>query len=268
MQSFLIFSRDWFGHPYTGYIPPPLPYLHPHPLLSLNLQPTCYSPLDGSSNIDCNVSVGSIFGVTRRAPECVGKAALPEECLQAGTALVCAGYCVYGSSTQLVLTFFGGEVNCFTLDPTIGEFILTAPALRIPASPQRIYSVNEGNLASLPPFVQAFCAEVKAGPKPYSLRYTGSMVSDVHRTILYGGIFLYPATASTPGGKLRLLYESAPMALLLENAGGVAVTGLEGGGRILDLVPTGPHVRSPIILGCKRDVERVMALKDGLAGKQ
>lgn len=216
--------------------------------------------------MECNVSIGSIFGITRRSPERVGKVALPEECLQPGSNLVCAGYCVYGSSTQLCITFQGGEVNVFTLDPSIGEFLLTGPALRLPESPQRIYSVNEGNLASLPPFVQAFCAEVKTGPKPYSLRYTGSMVSDVHRTILYGGIFLYPATASAPEGKLRLLYESAPMAMLLENSGGAAVTGLVGGGRILDLVPTGPHVRSPIILGCRRDVERVMALRDAAAG--
>ncbi len=247
-----------------------------------------FDPLDGSSNIDCNVSVGSIFGITRRAAECVGRAATAAECLQPGTALICAGYCVYGSSTQLVLTFAGGEVNVFTLDPSIGEFILSAPALRIPAAPQRIYSVNEGNIASFQPYVQRFVAECKAG-KPYSLRCasravgrrkivfglapltapctlpsfpadTGSMVADVHRTLLYGGIFIYPSTASAPEGKLRLLYECAPMAMLLENAGGAAVTG-EGAARIMDLLPTDPHSRSPIILGCMRDVERIMSIK-------
>jgi len=186
-----------------------------------------------------------------------------DECLQPGRALIAAGYCVYGSSTQLVLSFQGGDVNVFTLDPSIGEFILSAPSLRIPEPSQRIYSVNEGNIASFPPFIQSYCAEVKTGAKPYSLRYTGSMVADVHRTLLYGGIFMYPATSSTPGGKLRLLYECAPMAMLLENAGGMAVTGLDDVGRILELIPASPHSRSPIILGSKRDVNRVLELKDG-----
>ena len=129
-----------------------------------------FDPLDGSSNIDCNVSVGSIFGVTRRPAEAVGKPATAAEALQPGTALIAAGYCVYGSSTQLVLTFQGGEVNVFTLDPSIGEFILSHPALRLPEPPQRIYSINEGNIASTPAFVQRFVAECKQGSKPYSLR--------------------------------------------------------------------------------------------------
>ena len=254
-----------------------------------------FDPLDGSSNIDCNVSVGSIFGITRRAAAAVGQPATAAECLQAGTALIAAGYCVYGPSTQLVLTFQGGEVNVFTLDPSIGEFILSHQTLRIPDPAQRIYSLNEGNMATFPAFVQQFVAECKEG-KPYSLRCecsisaplqlvrpafcafrapssplptppphthtdTGSMVADVHRTLLYGGIFLYPATASAPEGKLRLLYECAPMAMLLENAGGQAITGAGGAQRILELLPTGPHSRSPIILGCGRDVTRVLAIK-------
>jgi fructose-1,6-bisphosphatase I len=138
---------------------------------------------------------------------------------------------------------------------------MSAGALRIPASPQRIYSVNEGNMASFPAFVQRFVEECKSGAKPYSLRYSGSMVGDIHRTLLYGGVFLYPATSAAPGGKLRLLYECNPMALLMEIAGGAAVTGLPSGtARILELQPSGPHSRSPIILGCKRDVERLSAL--------
>ena len=132
-----------------------------------------FDPLDGSSVIDCGGAVGSIFGLTRRAPECVGKPATAAECLQPGTALIAAGYCLYGSATQLVLTFQGGEVNVFTLDTSIGEFILTHAALRLPEPAQRIYSVNEGNLASCAPFVQRFVAECKAG-KPYSLRCASS----------------------------------------------------------------------------------------------
>ena len=127
-----------------------------------------FDPLDGSSNIDCNVSVGSIFGITRRAAAAVGQPATAAECLQAGTALIAAGYCVYGPSTQLVLTFQGGEVHVFTLDPSIGEFLLSQ-TLRIPEPAQRIYSINEGNMATFPPFVQQFVAECKEG-KPYSLR--------------------------------------------------------------------------------------------------
>ncbi len=141
----------------------------------------------------------------------------------------------------------------------------TAPALRLPTPSQRIYSVNEGNILSFPPYVQRYVAECKAGPKPYSLRYTGSMVADVHRTLLYGGVFLYPATAAAPEGKLRLLYECAPMAMLLECAGGMAVTG--SGERIMDLLPTGPHARCPVILGSPRDVQRAMQLQaEGEAG--
>jgi fructose-1,6-bisphosphatase I len=128
-----------------------------------------FDPLDGSSIIDCAGGVGSIFGITRRAAECVGQPATAAECLQPGTALIAAGYCLYGSSTQLVLTFQGGEVNAFTLDPSIGEFILSQPALRMPEPAQRIYSLNEGNLDSFPQFVKQYVAECKTG-KPYSLR--------------------------------------------------------------------------------------------------
>jgi fructose-1,6-bisphosphatase I len=203
--------------------------------------------------------VGSIFGITRRAAAAVGAPATFAEALRPGAELTAAGYCVYGPSTQLVLAFQGDVVNVFTLDPAIGEFILSQPALRIPAAPQRIYSMNEGNVASFPRYVQRFAEAAKIGAKPYSLRYTGSMVADVHRTLLYGGVFLYPATAAAPDGKLRLLYECAPMALLMEAAGGRAVAVGEKS-RILDIVPAAPHAKSPIILGCARDVDHLCAL--------
>lgn len=237
-----------------------------------------FDPLDGSSNIDCNVSVGSIFGVLRRPAEAVGRAATPDEALQPGTRLICAGYAAYGSSTQLVIAFQGDGVNIFTYDPTIGEFLLSAHNVRMPGAPgdarkpQTIYSCNEGNLASFPPYVQRFLAECKGGAKPYSARYVGSAVADVHRTLLYGGCFLYPATASAPSGKLRLLYESNPIALILETAGGKAVTGvavepaseseaaLGAPGRVLELHPASLHTRCPLIIGSVRDVDRLLAL--------
>ena len=222
-----------------------------------------FDPLDGSSNIDCNVAVGSIFGIARRHADKIGTRATADEALQPGNALVCAGYCVYGPSTQLVLCFRDDGVNVFTLDVTIGEFILSQECLRIPTSPQKIYSLNEANIYSAPRGVQKFVAECKENK--YSARYTGSMVSDVHRTLLYGGVFIYPATAAAPSGKLRILYEVHPMSMLIEAAGGLAITGAKGakrgaGIRALDLIADGPHDRSGIILGCKRDVERIAVL--------
>lgn len=221
-----------------------------------------FDPLDGSSNIDCNVSVGSIFGIYARKD--TTEASTVEDALQPGSALVAAGYCMYGSSTQMVLTF-GSNVQLFTLDPSIGEFLLTADKVRVPDAPKQIYSCNEGNYASFPKAVQEFIDEAKAAEPPYSLRYVGSMVADVHRTLLYGGVFMYPATAKAPTGKLRLLYECNPMALIMEAAGGAAS---HGSGRILDIVPTSIHERAPIYIGCKRDVERLEQLlaKHGEAG--
>jgi fructose-1,6-bisphosphatase I len=213
-----------------------------------------FDPLDGSSNIDCNVSVGSIFGIYRKdeaGPGTIG------DVLQAGNKLVAAGYAMYGSSTQMVLTL-GDSVNIFTLDPSMGEFILTDANVRIPEKPKTIYSINEGNWSSFDDVTKQFITRCKeAAPKPYSLRYVGSMVADVHRTLLYGGIFMYPATASAPSGKLRLLYECNPMAMIMEAAGGKATTGTT---RILDVVPTSIHERQPIFLGCTRDVETIEAM--------
>jgi fructose-1,6-bisphosphatase I len=213
-------------------------------------------PLDGSSNIDCNISTGTIFGIYEKpstSPGCV------EDVLRPGTELRAAGYCMYGSSTQLVLTT-GNGVNIFTLDPSIGEFILTDSNVKIPSKPKTIYSINEGNSVYwYPPVTQFvnYCKELK--PTPYSSRYVGSMVSDVHRTILYGGVFLYPADTKSPEGKLRLLYEGNPMSMIVEQAGGISSSGKE---RILDIIPKKIHQRCPIILGCKRDVEMVLKMHD------
>jgi len=210
-----------------------------------------FDPLDGSSNIDCNVSVGSIFGIYRRVPGVTPSIA---DILQPGTSLVCAGYCMYGSSTELVLTF-GEGVHMFSYDPTIGEFLLTRKGIMIPDKPQRIYSCNEANYASFPKGFQDFLDFAKSGEKPYSLRYVGSMVADVHRTLLYGGVFCYGPTKAAPGGKLRLLYEVNPMSMIMEQAGGKATTGT---GRALETPATKVHQRVPIYLGCVRDVDLIL----------
>eukprot|EP00161_Ancyromonas_sigmoides_P023680 TRINITY_DN7462_c2_g2_i2.p1 TRINITY_DN7462_c2_g2~~TRINITY_DN7462_c2_g2_i2.p1 ORF type:complete len:351 (-),score=157.61 TRINITY_DN7462_c2_g2_i2:125-1177(-) len=209
-----------------------------------------FDPLDGSSNIDAGVSVGTIFGIYRHDS---GPEAGVKDVLRSGDSMVAAGYAMYGSSTMLVLTT-GNGVNGFTLDPEIGEFILTHEKLRIPERGS-IYSINEGNTRFWDATVRAYVAEKKdpaaEGAKPYSLRYIGSMVADVHRTILYGGIFMYPADSKSTSGKLRVLYECFPMAMICEQAGGAASDGKR---RILELVPSKFHQRSPIFLGSKEDV--------------
>ncbi len=204
------------------------------------------------------MSVGSIFGIWER----LDKDAEPtvQDCLQQGNKLVAAGYCMYGSSTQMVLST-GNGVNIFTLDPALGEFLLTHPNVRIPDPPKTIYSVNEGNSIKWDDAVTAFVHEVKHLAKPYSLRYVGSMVADVHRTLLYGGMFMYPADAKNKSGKLRLLYECNPMSFIMEQAGGMASTGRM---RMLDVVPKQIHERQPIFLGCKRDVEMIVKLYERL----
>lgn len=210
-------------------------------------------PLDGSSNIDCNISTGTIFGVYEKTPGpgCV------EDVLRPGNELVAAGYCMYGSSTQMVITM-GHGVHVFTLDPSIGEFLLTNRNLRIPENPKTIYSVNEGNSVNWSEPVKEFVSYAKGvTPKPYTHRYVGSMVSDVHRTINYGGIFMYPADKSNPDGKLRMLYEGFPMSMIVEQAGGKAVAGTK---RVLDLEPKGIHARCPIFIGCNRDIDLLMGM--------
>lgn len=213
-----------------------------------------FDPLDGSSNIDCGVSIGTIFGIysLKEVEPTVN------DVLQPGKNMVAAGYCMYGSSCTLVLST-GSGVNGFTLDPSLGEFILTHPDIKIPKK-GKIYSVNEGNAKNWDAPTTKFVEKCKFpvdGSSPKSLRYIGSMVADVHRTLLYGGIFLYPADKKSPNGKLRVLYEVFPMSFLLEQAGGQSFTGKE---RALDLVPKNIHERSPIFLGSYDDVEVIKEL--------
>jgi len=211
-----------------------------------------FDPLDGSSNIDANAPIGTIFSVQRRPPG-AGK---PEEALlQPGSAQVCAGYFLYGSSTVMVYTT-GSGVHMFTLDPSVGEFLLSRANVNLPES-GKYYSVNEGNYNFWEPAVRKYVDFLKAQTgdrKPYSTRYIGSLVADFHRTLCYGGIFAYPADfkdPEKPRGKLRLLYEASPLAYVCEQAGGKGSTGRE---RILDIVPGHLHQRVPLFLGSKREV--------------
>lgn len=214
----------------------------------------CFDPLDGSSNIDCLVSIGSIFAIYRRNST---DPPSPKDALQSGRNIVAAGYGLYGSATMLVLSL-GGPVNGFMLDPSIGEFILTDPNIKI--KPRgKIYSINEGYAAVWDEAVSEYVHSKKhpSSGKPYGARYIGSMVADVHRTLKYGGIFMYPATKDTPKGKLRLMYECSPMAYLIEKAGGIATTGKMP---ILDVVPDSIHQRCPIFLGSPDDVNEIIQL--------
>ena len=214
----------------------------------------CMDPLDGSANLDSNVSVGTIFSIYRRiSPR--GEKAVLEDFLQEGQKQVCAGYIIYGSSTMLVYTT-GKGVYGFTLDPSIGEFCLSHNGIETPKS-GKIYSVNEGNYKSFPTGIKRYidyCKEESpATNRPYSARYIGSLVSDFHRNLLYGGIFLYPQTHLKPEGKLRLIYECNPIAFLAEQAGGKASTGTK---RILEIKPTSLHQRIPFMVGSYRLVKK------------
>lgn len=217
-----------------------------------------FDPLDGSSNIDCNVSVGTIFSVYERKPGSDGNVS---DMLRSGADCVCAGYCVYSSAVEMVFTFKGGDVHGFCLDSTIGEFVHTREKMVFPQDGGKlIYSANEGNAIHWDKPIQDAVAKFKSGdPKPYTARYVGSMVADIHRTILYGGIYLYPADKKSPKGKLRLLYEGIPMAMIIEQAGGIASTGMFEGKiqRVIELVPDEIHAKCPIIMGGKRDVQVV-----------
>lgn len=203
-------------------------------------------PLDGSSNIDVNASIGTIFSIYRRVTA-QGEAS-KEDILQKGTEQVAAGYVIYGSSTMLVLTT-GNGVNGFTLDPSIGEFCLSHPNIRIKPD-GKIFSVNEGNYHAFNPGVKRFidwCKEEdKESGRPYKARYIGSLVADFHRNLLKGGIFMYPSTTSAPNGKLRLVYECNPMAFIVEQAGGRATNGRV---RILEILPSELHQRVPFAAG-------------------
>lgn len=208
-----------------------------------------FDPLDGSSNIDVNVSVGTIFSVLRKISD-ADRGTL-EDCLQPGYAQVAAGYVVYGSSTMMVYTV-GAGVHGFTLDPSIGEFLLSHPDIKIPDPGAKQYSVNEAYYRRWSEGQRSLMQELKASGSGFSSRYIGSLVADFHRILLRGGIFMYPSDDKNPNGKLRLLYEAAPMAFLCEQAGGRASTGSE---RILDVVPTDLHHRTPLYIGAAPLVE-------------
>ena len=209
-------------------------------------------PLDGSSNIDVNVSVGTIFSVYRRITE-LGTPVTQEDFLQKGNQQVAAGYVIYGTSTMLVYTT-GDGVNGFTLNPAIGSYYLSHPNMRFPEDGQ-IYSVNEGNYIHFPQGVKNYIkyCQKEEGNRPYTSRYIGSLVSDFHRNMIKGGIYLYPGNSKNPNGKLRLLYECNPMAFLAEQANGKASDGFT---RILDIEPTELHQRVPFFCGSKNMVEK------------
>jgi fructose-1,6-bisphosphatase I len=213
-------------------------------------------PLDGSSNIDVNVSVGTIFSIYRRKSE-TGKAGELSDFLQTGLEQVAAGYVVYGSSCMLVYTT-GRGVNGFTLDPSIGEFCLSHPDIKIPEN-GNIYSINEGNYLKFPEGVKKFikyCQEEdKTTNRPYTSRYIGSFVADFHRNLMKGGIFIYPSTSKSPKGKLRLLYECHPLAFIVEQAGGMATDGFN---RILEKKTESLHQTTPLFIGSKAMVQKAM----------
>jgi fructose-1,6-bisphosphatase I len=215
-----------------------------------------FDPLDGSSNIDCNVSTGTIFAVYEKTSGGLGTTA---DILRTGNDIVAAGYCMYGAATELVVCFKGSGVHRFSLDPSLGEFIHTHGDVKFPeGGGKKIYSCNEGNEKNWDPECRQAVEWFKCNK--YAARYVGSMVSDVHRTILYGGIFIYPADKKSPKGKLRVLYEGFPMALIVETADGKASTGMFNGSiqRMLDLQPSNIHDRCPVILGAPRDVDKVV----------
>lgn len=215
-------------------------------------------PLDGSSNIDVNATIGTIFSIYRRISP-TGTPVTDEDCLQKGIQQVAAGYVIYGSSTMLVYTT-GQGVNGFTLDSSIGDFCLSHPDIQIPKDGS-IYSINEGNYAEFTPGLKKYieyCKSVEGGKKAYSARYIGSLVADFHRNLLKGGIFMYPATDKAPNGKLRLMFECNPMAFIAEQAGGIATDGK--GRRIMDIKPTDIHQRVPVYVGS----ENMVNLAEGM----
>ena len=221
-----------------------------------------FDPLDGSSNTDVNMPLGAIFSILKHD----GRGRLPAEAelFRKGTEQVAAGYLLFGSSTMLVFSV-GQRVHGFTLDPSIGEYLLSHENIRIPKK-GKVYAANEGNyhrwLPGTQKYVDALKVKDKAAGRPYSARYSGCLVADVHRILLGGGIYLYPGEIDKPEGKLRLLYEANPMAMVVEHAGGKASTGTE---RILDLEPKALHQRVPLIIGSAEDVEQAEAHIQGRA---
>lgn len=210
-----------------------------------------FDPLDGSSNIDVNVCVGTIFSILKCDPE---REITKKDFFKPGVEQVAAGYVLYGSSTMFVYTT-GHGVHGFTLDPGVGEFILSHENIRIPEK-GKIYSINEGNSRHWLPATSLYIEKLKASEKGYSARYIGSLVSDFHRNLLKGGVFLYPADRKSPKGKLRLLYEANPLSFIVEQAGGKSSTGDK---RIMEVLPDDLHQRTPLIIGSKSDVEEAEA---------
>lgn len=220
-----------------------------------------FDPLDGSSNIDINATIGTVWGLYKRLKPSSTESGTVEDLLQPGYKQVAAGYALYGSSTVLVYTT-GQGVNMFTYDPTIGEFILINENVQIPKKAS-FYSVNEGNAGKFPDGIKKYLRDIKESSKelqrPYKLRYIGTGVADVHRTILYGGLFMYPQDNSHPNGKLRLVYEANPLAMIVEQAGGKASNGKE---RILKITPENIHQRTPLFMGSTdnvKEIERYLA---------
>jgi fructose-1,6-bisphosphatase I len=216
-----------------------------------------FDPLDGSSNIDVNVSVGTIFAIFKRDPDAGGKREPLRDVLQPGRQQLAAGYVVYGSSTMLVYTA-GHGVSGFTLDPQVGAFLLSHERIRMPER-GNLYSVNEANSDSFPEPYRQYLARLRAGVsgRTYSSRYIGSLVADFHRTLLKGGVFLYPPTKHYPEGKLRLMYEANPIAFLAEQAGGLATDGRQA---ILDRTPKGLHERCPLLVGGREEMTMLMEM--------
>lgn len=216
-----------------------------------------FDPLDGSSNIDVNVSVGTIFSILGRDPKNPKPGGPQAEVLQAGIKQLAAGYVVYGSSAMLVYTT-GNGVHAFTLDPSIGAYIVSQQNIRMPAA-GNLYSCNEAKSDSFPEPYRRFLARLRSGEggRDYSTRYVGSLVADFHRTLLKGGVFLYPPTKSHPKGKLRLMYEANPIAFLAEQAGGLATNGPE---RILEIEPKVLHERTPLVVGSRAEVELLQSM--------
>ncbi|KAL4788134.1 fructose-1,6-bisphosphatase class 1/Sedoheputulose-1,7-bisphosphatase [Aspergillus varians] len=217
-------------------------------------------PIDGSSNLDAGVSVGTIFGIFKLPDEILGpeKKVTAEDVLSPGTEMVASGFTMYGASAQLVITMKNGGVNGFTLENSLGEFILTHPNMQLPPT-RSIYSVNEGNSMYWDEWCNAYFHSLKNpsdGQKPYSARYIGSMVADAYRTLLYGGVFAYPADSKSPKGKLRILYECAPMAMIFENAGGKAVNSRME--RLLAVQPEHIHDRSGVFLGSRDEIQKIV----------
>lgn len=267
----MVNSLEWTGH-LAGMAseemddPLPIPAMYPKGKYLI-----LFDPLDGSSNIDVNVSVGTIFSILRAPEGCENPTV--EDFLQPGTKQICAGYAVYGPATMLVLTS-GHGVNGFTLDRSIGEFILSHPDMTIPAD-TREFAINMSNQRHWEAPVKRYvdeCIQGKEGPRgeDFNMRWVASMVAEVHRILTRGGIFMYPIDeklkAKGQDGKLRLMYEANPMGFIVEQAGGACSTGRE---RIMELKPNGLHQRVPVILGSRNEVERVVAYhRDSDGGKQ